>query len=82
MSVTWPHVKDSKGAAVTYEILKNGKTLIPNTPSTNAYGDYDIVADNLYSYQIRAKDSAGKYSAYSASANTTIRCFWIFCSLQ
>lgn len=83
MSVGWTAVKDAQGQPVTYELLKNGKdTIIPNAPTFNGYGEYNVKPDVLYSYQVRSKDSAGRYSAYSPTVNATMRCLWIFCGLQ
>lgn len=82
MSLTWPLSTDNSGGTITYDIVKNGKPLNLVNRTWGAYADYDIVADSLYTYQVRAKDAAGNTSPLTTPVSMTIRCFWIFCSMQ
>ncbi|CAH1208194.1 hypothetical protein PAECIP111893_02856 [Paenibacillus plantiphilus] len=68
ITLTWNPSTDDKGV-VKYEVYRDG-VLIGET-TTNSYTDNTVVANKTYSYTIKAVDTIGQKSAFSAAVAVT-----------
>ncbi|WP_236347683.1 starch-binding protein, partial [Paenibacillus plantiphilus] len=68
INLTWNPSTDDKGV-VKYEVYRDG-VLIGET-TTNSYTDNTVVANKTYSYTIKAVDTIGQKSAFSAAVAVT-----------
>ncbi|MFF7154357.1 cellulose binding domain-containing protein [Streptomyces sp. NPDC008139] len=69
LTVKWNASTDNSGSVAGYEVSRNGGT--PVAVTGTSYTATGLAASTAYSFQVRAKDGAGNYSAYSAAVSGT-----------
>ncbi len=73
VSLSWSASTDNVGGSgiAGYNIVRGGTTIYQTTGSATTYGDTGLTPNTTYTYQVKARDTAGNVSVLSTSVNVT-----------
>ncbi|HZU28900.1 MAG TPA: PA14 domain-containing protein [Bryobacteraceae bacterium] len=71
VNLSWTASSDNVGVA-GYQIVRNGSAVSTVSASTLSWSDTAVTAGSVYTYAVKAFDSAGNYSASSNTIQVTI----------